>query len=176
MRKALALFAVILTFALAAAAQDVCKQRTATGAGFSFCLPEGWVGETDPGDKYPSYSSPAGSKAHGNINFKDLIVETTLAEFVTANNKYSLENLTKNEEVKSLKLLSRADFVTASKDKGEKLVYLMEYKDFTMRSFQFYFAGKGNRKMILTFTTLDADKDVMEKFVEDTIKTVQLDK
>lgn len=176
MKKALSLFAVILTFTLAAAAQDVCKQRAATGAGFSFCLPEGWLAETDPGDKYPSYSSPAGAKARGNLNFKDVVSETALADFVTASNKYSLENLTKNDDVKSLKLLSRADFITAAKDKGEKLVYLMEYKEFTMRSLQFYFAGKGNRKIIMTFTSLDADKDVMEKFVDDTIKTVQLDK
>ena len=49
-------------------------------------------------------------------------------------------------------------------------------KALMVRTYQYYFSGRGNQKLVLTCTALEADRHALEPIFDRALKTFQLDR
>ena len=171
-KKASVALVFVLSFALAAFAQETCNKVVEKIGGFSYCAPLNW--DTLKTEK-EKYTIVFGEKVNGmtpNINIKDEVVKMPLADYVELSTKNVLDS-TKELKVSSLKVESQSDFASASM-RGFKVVFVSVYNGITVRSIQYLFSGKGDRKYVVTATALNSDKDVLDSVFDKSMKTFQL--
>ena len=67
---------------------------------------------------------------------------------------------------------------TASGQRGIKVVFHLENsaKALSVRTYQYYFSGRGNQKLVLTCTVLEAERNTLEPIFDRALKTFQIDK
>jgi len=122
MKKVLVATILVLTFALTCVAQEVCKRHTEPEGGFSFCPPDGWRIEQKTGDKYKMVFGTPTNGFTPNINIREGESAAPLADYVAANIAYLLANAEKEVGAANVKVLGQSDFVTASEQRGMKVV------------------------------------------------------
>ncbi len=175
MKNTLAAAVLVGAFALPSAAKEPCRRNLESG--FSYCSPEGWTIKQSLDDKFKAFWGPASNTLTPNINVKDEEAGTPLPEHVAANIKYILTNPQKAGATDA-KVLSQSDFVTASGQRGIKVVYHMENsaRALMIRAYVYFFSGRGNQKLVLTCTALESDRNALEPIFDRALKTFQLDK
>lgn len=178
MKKILIVVALIFIFVMGIQAQTVCKRQLEKTGGFSYCPPVIWIqSEKNDNDMSAKFEVPPESKFwRSNMNITEAVIAMPLAEFITAGIKLALESVPEEDKsIKSMRLLSRSVFNTTSGLKGEKIVYQIEHEDL-IRTIQFSFDGPKNRKIIVTYTIAESEKLDLEKIVEESAKTFQIEK
>lgn len=175
MRRTLIGVAFVLACALNCAAQESsCQRAMETAGGFSMCAPEGWTVETREGAKYKMLFGPHDTTFVPNINIKDEANPMSLADFVTA----GIKSITESSEklgATSIKLVDRSDFVTDSKLAGVRVSFSVLYKGMTIRSIQYIFNGKADQKLVVTGTSLEANKETTDPILDRAVKTFRLE-
>ncbi len=173
MKKSITISLLLLAFALAGHAQATGDRYVAVAGGFSIRPPAGWRLEAKEGKKFKLAFGPASKVFMANLNFRDDVNAAGPKEYVTGSIDYLLENF-KTIGATNTKLISRTDFVTDSGEGGEKIVYLTEFKGLQINTAQYYFSN-GEKKLIVTFTALEAEKAGNDPVFDAAVKTLQLD-
>ncbi len=175
MKAALACAVLVCAFALPAASQLPCRRNLESG--FSYCPPEGWTLKQSLEDKFKTFLGPASNTLTPSINARDEDNEVALPEHVAAIIKYVLASPEKAGAT-AITVLKQSDFVTTSGLRGIKVVFHFEnnVKGLTVRTYQYYFSGRGHQKLVLTCAALEADRNSMEPIFDRALKTFQLDK
>ena len=173
MKKTTALTLLLLTLALTGFAQTSSDRYVEPAGGFSIRPPAGWRLEAREGNKFKLAFGPASTVFVANLNFRDDVSAIALKEYVDA----TIDNILKNYAsvgATSTKLVSRTEFVTDSKERGEKTVYLTEFRGMRINTSQYIF-NAGPKKLLATFTALESEKAANENLFADAIRTLQLD-
>jgi hypothetical protein len=173
-RNTLAAVVLASAFAVPSAAQQPCKRNLESG--FSYCSPDGWTIKPSLDDKFKTFWGPASVTLTPNINVKDEENGKPLPEVVAAEIKYILDSPQKAGAT-SVKVLSQSDFIATSGQRGVKVVFHVENtaRALVVRTYQYYFSGRGNQILVLTCTGLEADKNTLEPIFDRALKTFQLD-
>ncbi len=176
MKKALIAAALLLAFAATGAAQGTCLRYLESGAGFSFCPPDGWSIKESEGEKYKLFFGTAANNFAPNLNIKEQTSEASLAEYEALARKLILakENVEKLGAT-STEAVGQSDFLTDSGLRGIKVIFKTEYKGLLIQSTQYYFELKGGRKIIVTFTCLVGDKDFLDPILDRSLTTFRVE-
>ena len=174
MKKGLAATILVLTFALTCVAQEVCKRHTQPEGGFSYCPPDGWRIEEQTGEKHKMLFGTPSNGFAPNINIKEGESAAPLADYVAAAITYILAN-TEKIGATSIKVVGQSDFVTASEQRGMRVVFQSVFKSFLIRTIQYYSNGKDGKKIVVTCTALESDKEVLDAVFDRSMKTFQMD-
>ena len=165
----------MLTLTLTCFAQGVCRRHREAAGGFSFCLPEGWTAVERPEQKYKIIFGPRGQVFTPNINMKDEVNKAPLADYVAASLKIILSNYGQTGAT-SVRIMSQANFMTATRIPGIKVTLQAEYKGLLIRTLQYYFSGVQDQKLIVTCTALEEERAALDPVFERVLKTFQRDK
>ena len=176
MKKLLIAATLLLAFAVVGAAQGTCLRYLETGAGFSFCPPDGWTIEEQAGEKYKLMFGTVANGFRPNINIKEQTNGLTVAEYADLAQKLILskENVEKLGAT-SMQAVGRSAFVTTSGLPGLKFIIQTEFKGLLIRSIQYYFELQGGRKVIVTCTGLVADKETLDPALDRSLKTFRME-
>ncbi|MDX6612517.1 MAG: hypothetical protein QOD75_1703 [Blastocatellia bacterium] len=175
MKNFLSAMTLLLVCAAAVAAQGTCVRYLETGAGFSFCPPDAWTIQEQAGEKYKVMFG-TGANFKPNINIKEQTSAGTLAEYAELAKKLivSKENREKLGAT-TLVALDQSEFITTSGLSGIKVTYQTEFKGYLIRSLQYYFELKGGIKIIVTGTSLVADKETLDPLLDRSLKTFRIE-
>ena len=173
-KKLLFASALLLLLALDCAAQDCQRYREPDG-GFSICKPDGWVLEQSEGLEYKSLSGPRRGKVIPNINFQEEAYPAGLSDYVAAANKRALDNYQK-AGLSSMTLVGQTDFRTTSGTDGIRVAFKGESNGQPLRFLQYFFVGKDGKKLIITCTAPEADKDSLDPVFERAVKSLRFDR
>jgi hypothetical protein len=170
-RSIIAIAIALGILAAAASGQQPCTRHTEAEGGFSYCPPAGWLPRTVQGKKYTRFSAPAPTAANMNVN--EEASSAPLKDYVDAGVK-DLTTPRENAAVRVYNLVSRTDFVTASKVRGVRLLFTYERQGLALQGIQYIFNGKGGKKLTFTGTTLAADSASARLF-DDAMKTFRME-
>ena len=176
MKKTVCVAAVVLmAFALPCAAQTTCRRNLESG--FSYCPPDGWSIKQSLDDKFKTFLGPSSNILTPNINARDEENQAPLAEHVATSIKYIMANF-QTSGMTAVKLLDQSEFVTASGVRGIKVVFHVENsaKGLMVRTYQYYFNGRGTQKLVLTGTVVELERNTFESVFDRAMKTFQNDK
>jgi hypothetical protein len=177
MKTTLSAALLILTFGISSAGQGNCARHLETDGGLSFCPPEGWIELKKAEDKYSQFLGPAQEGFTANLNIKDEINTTPLTDLVAASVKQIiLPGSAEKLGVTSVSLVNQSEFITASSQRGFKVTFRVELKGWIIRTVQYYFDAAGDKKFVLTFTSLEAQKAKLDPVCDDSAKTFRLEK
>ena len=176
MKKTVCVAAVmLLALALPCAAQTPCRRNLESG--FSYCPPDGWSIKQSLDDKFKSFLGPSSSILTPNIQTTEEDNESALADHVAVGIKYILAN-PQRAGATAVTVLNQSEFVTASGLRGIKVVFRVENsaKQLMVRTYQYYFSGRGSRKLVVSASVLEFDRNAHEPIFDRAMKTFQLDK
>jgi hypothetical protein len=177
MKTTLSAALLILTFAISSAGQGNCARHLETAGGLSFCPPEGWIELKKAEEKYSQFLGPAQEGFTANLNIKDEINTTPLTDLVAASVKQIiLPGSAEKLGVTSVNLVNQSEFITASSQRGIKVTFRVELKGWIIRTVQYYFDAAGDKKFVLTFTSLEDQKAKLDPVCDDSAKTFRLEK
>jgi len=168
--KKIFLFAVLFSsLAVSAAAQ--CRRHVETAGGFSYCAPAGWVMKDPVSGPYKSFFTPDGALVVANFNVKEEATTLSNDEYMAAALRYMLD---KNEErgAEARKVIGWTKFTTDSQISGSRMVYETSYNGYSLRTVQFILDFP-KRKVLLTGTTLAANKDSTDKIFDAVARTLR---
>jgi hypothetical protein len=171
MKKTIATL-LTLFLALACVAQAPAERYVASDGVLSIRPPAGWIWQAREGSKYKSAFGPASDVFRANLNFQDEMTAISLDDYADA----CIEHILKTYEklgATNAKRVSRTEIVTDSKERGIKVAYLCEYKGLQINSVQYLF-DTGKKKLIATFTALEAEKAVNDRIFDAAIKTFEI--
>jgi hypothetical protein len=155
--------------------QQPCKRHVEPLGGFSVCPPEGWaLVEPTEGQKYKKFFAPPVNDFKANLNFRDETAAIGLTEYTDASISYILSH-TKDMGTDSTSLVSKSDITTAAGLTGKKAVLISTYKGFNIRSAVYFFSGRTDLKILLTFTSLEADKERDDKMFDAVARTLKFE-
>jgi hypothetical protein len=175
MFKTVGAAALVLATALPCAAQARCRRNVESG--FSYCPPDGWTLKQSLDDKFKTFWGPASSILTPNIQATEEDNEAPLSDHVAVGIKYIQANLQKAGAT-AVTVLSQSEFVTASGQRGIKVVFHVENtaRVLLIRTYQYYFSGRGSRKLVVSASVLEADRNTFEPVFDRALKTFQLDR
>jgi hypothetical protein len=177
MKRTFSAAVVILTFAITGAAQANCVRHIEPAGGLSFCPPEGWIEQKKAEEKYSRFFGPEQEGFTANLNIKDETNAAPLTDLVAASIKQILlPGSAEKMGVTSVSLLNQSEFITTSNLRGFKVEFRVELKDWIIRTVQYYFDGALDKKFVLTFTSLEAQKAKLDSISDDSVKTLRLEK
>ena len=177
MKRTLSAALVILTLAITGAAQANRARHVETAGGFSFCPPEGWIEKKTTEEKYSQFFGPEQEGFTANLNIKDETSPTPLTDLIAASIKQIL--LPASAErfgVTSISLVNQSEFITSSSLPVFKVEFRVELKAWIIRTVQYYFAGAVDKKFVLTFTSVEAQRAKLDPVCDDSVKTLRLEK
>jgi hypothetical protein len=164
---------LVLVCAIPLVAQEPCNRHTQSDGGFSICIPDGWTARERPNSKYQFLFGPAADNFAPNINVRDELSTLNLSDYVAAGIRTTLAR--KDElGATSIEALGQSEFVTTAGLRGIRSTFLTLYKGFWVRSIQYYFDAGNNRKLILTGTELEKDKEVLDSVFDRAAKSFRL--
>lgn len=172
------ILAILLTvaFPLVSLAQEPCKRHVEPKGGFSFCPPEGWSIKEDPKQEYQVILGPRSDDFTPNVGVSELKnFPVSLKDMVSTFTKQSSEEMAKQLGASEVGPLTQSDFVTSSKQPGIKLAFQSVTNGLRLRSTMYFFAGKGDNRILVTFTTLEKQAEVLDSAFDRSMKTWQLD-
>jgi hypothetical protein len=139
-----------------------CTRHVEAQGGFSICIPDGWTAQTRDNEKYHMLFAPATENFAPNINFKDQQTTATLSDYVAASVQLIL--LSKEKlGADSVERLGQSDFATDSGMQGIRTVFQTVYKGFLVRTIQYFFDYGHGRKLIVTATGLDKNREMFDR-------------
>jgi len=152
--------------------QEVGERHFEQDGGFSYCPPAGWLVREMPGKKYKvAFDRPTKGFAP-NIYIVDEAFAGTLDEYVRGNIQ-SMPGIYEANGVKDYKLLSQAEFITASKKRGARMMIQAEINGRLLRQTFYFFDGKEGRKIILTCSVLADGGEAYDKVFDTSMKTFE---
>ena len=176
--RTLSLSSLIIAFFLlvgTSVGQQPCKRHVEPLGGFSVCPPEGWaLVEPAEGQKYKKFFAAPVNDFKSNLNFRDETAAISLTEYTDASIDYILSH-TKDMGTDSTSLVSKDNITTTAGLTGKKAVLISTYKGFNIRSAIYFFGGKNDLKILLTFTSLEADKERDDKMFDAVARTFKFD-
>ena len=175
MKRLLSIIPLVFLLSLTGLAQGVCNRHSEPAGGFSLCAPEGWSVTEREGQKFKIIFGARGEVFTPNINFKDEANTVSLADYVGASTKYIQDNYQKLGAT-SIRVVSSEDFLTTDKTSGIKVTFSTEFKGHIIRTLQFYFNKRDGQKLIVTCTSLEAEKATLDPIFDRALKSFQLDK
>lgn len=175
MKRLLSAAVLVLALSLGGLAQGVCQRHAETLGGYSLCVPQGWTVEEKEGQKYKLIFAPRDETFTPNINVKEDTNALALADYVAASLKYVGDHY---QEIgaTSVKMLGQSNFRTTSGLTAIRVAFSTEFKGLTIRTLQYYFSGRNNRKLIVTCTFLEEKKVALDPVFDRALKSFQLDK
>ena len=162
-------FASLLLAALPLLAADVGKRHHETAGGFSFCPPQGWTIQAFPGLKYSIASGPAANGFAPNVNVVDESADMSLPEYVDTSKRML------SKAFKGYKELGSREFKTTSGAKSTRLIIQSNQNGTQLRQTFYFFAGKGDKKFVVTCSALASGGEKFDEVFETTLKTFVLD-
>jgi hypothetical protein len=168
--------ALILFFAVPArcVAQAVGARLIESEGGFSFCPPAGWTAKQLPGMKYRiAYGSPVDGFAP-NVNAVDEQFVGTLEAYVD-NSIKALPSLYERAGMKNFRNLSKSEFTTVDNERGFKVVIESEMNGRAVRQTFCVFAGKGDTKLLLTYSVPARGGELFDRLVEESARTFKIE-
>lgn len=172
LKKASIAFLFVFLLGLTSFAQETCNKVLEKDGGFSFCAPLNWTVSREAGEKYQTIAGETVNGVSPNMNIKDEVSKIMLSDYVAASIKNILADV-KKIGASSIKLESQSDFAAASM-RGFKVVWQVDVNGIKIRSIQYFFSGKNDRKYIVTGTALEADKEVTDSIFDKSVKTFEL--
>lgn len=171
---------LLLTILIVVVANSIsaqtCTRHTELQGGFSLCIPDGWVvREKKPDAKYRSLFGPMSNGFAPNINFRDEMSDLKLSAYVAEGIKLVLAS-TQKIGATSIEPLGQSDFITDSGIRGIRAIFQTLYKGILVRTTQYYFPAGSNRKIIVTCTGLDNNKEVFDRVFDRTVKSFRLER
>jgi hypothetical protein len=177
MKRTLSAAVVILTFAITVAAQANCSRHVETAGGFSYCPPEGWIEQKKAEEKYSQFFGPDQEGFTANLNIKDETSAAPLTDLVAASIKQILLPASVEKMgVTSVSLVNQSEFITPSSVRGFKVEFRVELKSWIIRTVQYYFDAGVDKKFVLTFTSIEAQRAKLDPICDDSVKTLRLEK
>lgn len=172
-KLAITAFLILLSAAISFG-QGMCTRHHEALGNFSYCPPSGWSPRDPKSGSYKSFVTADGSPVRGNFN---LTTEATAVDH-DAYMGAALRLLLAENEKKGLgatKLVGWTEFSTDSKIQGSRPVYETLRDGALLRTVQFVLDFPG-KKLILTCTSLAADKDAADKIFDGVAKTIRLER
>ena len=167
------LFASLIFAAGSYTVAQTCTRHVESQGGFSICIPDGWVAKERQGETYKMLFGEASDGFAPNLNFKEGMSNLELSDFVAAGTKATLASKEKIGAT-SIEALGQSDFVTDAGVPGIRLVYLSEYKGHWVRTIQYIFAASPSRKLIVTGTSLEKNKEVFDRVFDRSAKSFRI--
>jgi hypothetical protein len=169
------LVAIILSLALVSSyvAQETCKRHSEPKGGFSYCPPTGWSLEERPGINFKVAMGPRSDVFTPSLIAKELDVPASLNDVVSIMVKHYSDN-PKAMGTEYVKVLNQSEFITSSKLQGIKLIFQSGKNGLDIRTTQYFFGTKGNTKLILAFTSLEKEGEVLDRIFDESMKTLQI--
>ena len=137
---------------LIAAGQQKPQRYTDASGGFAFDVPLGWRISETADDPHKMIYGPRENGYTPNISIEDDAYPAALTEYVEVARKL-LETNANTVGLKSLQLLDKAAFVTASGLKGYKLTHTAVVKDVPIIFRQYVFERSNQKQLIFTCTS-----------------------
>jgi hypothetical protein len=176
MKKLLTAAAILLlVLVLACAAQETCKRHAEPEGGFSYCPPEGWEALEYPGLKFKTMHGTYSADLTPNMNVVEASSPLPLKGFVSSAVEHYSANA-KNLGAAYIKKLSQSEFTTLSGWRGFKVAFQSENRGLLVRTTQYYFGEKGDGKLVVTFTCLEKESNVLDRMFDHSTKTLRIDK
>ena len=173
MKKTLIFAAFILYVSGPALAQGTCSRHVEASGGFSYCPPPGWVAKDSvSGGPYKTFSAPPGSGIAANMNVKEEATTSSHNDYLAAALKLLLAD-NQLTGTASRKIVGWTNFETASKTRGSRLIYEVTHTGRLLRSTQYVFDLPG-KKLIITGTSLDADKEAALRIFDEVMTSLRL--
>lgn len=169
--KTFSIILFVVAFAAAGLSQTPCTRYV--GAGFSMCQPAGWTVDADDGSKFKSISGVASGGKRANANFSEDESAMTLSDYVDATNKYTLTHVAETGFT-AVTLVSRTAVVIDMNERGVKSSFLEELNGNKLFGVQYIFDA-GKKKLLITFTSFESEREANEKLFDATIKTLKID-
>jgi hypothetical protein len=165
---------VVLLAGVQYLAAQTCNRHVESVGGFSICFPEDWTARERPGDKFKSLFGPASDNFSPNINFRDEKSNAALSEYAAAGVRFILANKEKIGAT-SIEPLGQSDFVTDSGMRGIRVLLKSLYKGFEVRTIQYLFDDGNGRKLIVTGTSLEKNKEVFDRVFDRALKSFRVE-
>jgi len=169
----LVLFAGLIFVCAGYAAAQPCTRHVETQGGFSICLPDGWIVKQQEGEAYKMLFGQPSDGFAPNLNFKEEMSNLELSAYVAA----GVKNILASKEqlgATSLDILGQSDFVTDDGVRGIRIVIFSDYKGHKVRTIQYLFAASPGRKLIVTGTSLEKNKEVFDRVFDRSAKSIQI--
>jgi len=163
------ILATILLSVVPLFAAEAGKRHHETAGGFSFCPPPGWTIKSFPGMKYSIAAGPAAKGFAPNINVVDETAGMSLSAYVDANKKMLAKAF------KDYKEVGKREFKTATGLKGARLITQSDQNGTQLRQTFYFFAGTGDKKFVVTCSTLASGGEEIDEVFESSLKTFVLD-
>jgi|SRR6185503_8873454 len=168
---------VLVTILLIAGAQFVpaqtCNRHVEPQGGFSICIPDGWNVREQADAKFKALFGPPADNFAPNINIRDGMSTASLSDYVADGIKTILANAEKIG-ADSIEPLGQSDFDTDSGLHGIRVVFQSNYKGFLARTIQYIFDAGNGRKLIVTGTGLEKNKEVFDRVYDRAVKSFRL--
>ena len=162
-------FATLLLAVLPLFAADVGKRHHESAGGFSFCPPQGWTIQAFPGLKYSIAAGPAANGFAPNVNVVDEAADMSLPAYVDTSKKML------SKAFKGYKEVGNREFKTTAGLKGSRLIIQSNQNGTQLRQTFYFFAGKGDQKLVVTCSALASGGEKLDEVFETSLKTFVLD-
>lgn len=170
----LLLFAILILIAAHhTPAQQLCNRHVESQGGFSMCIPDGWIVRERENQKYQVMYGQRSDGFTPNINFKEEMAAMALSDYVAAGTRNMLATKEKLG-ADSIEPLGQSDFTTEVGLRGIRSIFLTSYKGFWVRSIQYYFDIGNGRKIIITATNLEKNKEVFDRVFDRAAKSFRM--
>jgi hypothetical protein len=175
LKRMLSAVVLLLVLAFGGFAQGVCNRYAEPQAGYSLCVPQGWTVEDKENQKYKLILGPSDTGLTPNIHFIDESNPLALADYAAGSAKYAVEHYAQIGAT-SMRMVSQSNFRTTSGTPAIRIAYLTEFKGSQIRTLQYYFGDTDNRKLIVTCTFPEAQKETLDPLFERALKSFRFDK
>ena len=160
----------ILFLILNGCSRNASQSHTAANSGeFSYVPPEHWVMRDVPGFKYQFAFGQRKNEFTPNINVVDANMLVKLDDFV-AGNLQAMEQMAQKQS-RPLKIISQSEFTTDSKQSAVKVVTETKYNSQQLRQTFYFFAGKDDKKFVVTCSVLAEDGQSFETIFDSSLRT-----
>ena len=172
MRRLISVGVLAIGVAGSAAAQSPCTRNLESG--FSYCVPDGWRVAANADSKFKVVIAPASPGFTANINLADEQSALPLADVVAANIKDFLDNPQKYG-VTTVRVVSQAEFTTASGLRGFRVVFHLERGELKVRDISYMFKLEGTRKLTMTCMASESRIAEYEPICDRAVSTFRAD-
>ena len=128
-------------------------------------------------EKYSHFFGPEQEGFTANLNIKDETNAAPLTDYVAEGIKRILLPASADKMgVTSVSLVNQSEFITSSSLRGFKVGFRTEWKSWVISSVQYYFEAAIDKKFVVTFTSVEAQRAKLDPICEYSLKTFRLEK
>ena len=163
----------LVLFAAGTGRAQTCTRHVEPQGGFSICIPDGWSVRERQGDRYKVLRGPTSENFSPNINFKEEDSTLSLSEYVADGVRKILAS---KERIgaDSIEPLGQSNFTTDDGRRGIRVVFQVGYKGHLVRTLQYLFDAGNKRKLIVTGTGMEKNKEVFDRIFDRAAKSFRI--